>query len=138
MPTEQSSEEYVYDHIPTLKELLPASGGRPGVQYAQVTSERLWLAQKSEFRKVSGAQMMYTIRGPKGEVHCELYGEGRPIKGQGSKSGKRICWLDTLIREKTGLLRPNEKPPIEVAPRLVPTEEKPKGGGTQKSVKDSA
>ena len=99
----EQNEKYVYDHIPSLKELIPSTGGLPGVEYAQVTTDRLWLAQKNGWSKLSGRQKIYTIRGPAGEVHCELYGKGKPIKGQSMLSGRRICWLDKTIREKTGL-----------------------------------
>ena len=134
--SEVTPEKYVYDHIPTLKELLPEKRGLPGVEYAQVTTDNLWLAQQNDWSKLSGKQKLYTIRGPQGEVHCELYGKGKPIKGQSSKGGKRICWIDKLIKEKTGCgLKDVADPLPEPTPEPL-AENKTTVGDTPKSVAD--
>ena len=126
--SEQSPEKYVYNHIPNLRDLLSTNAGLPGVEYAQVTLENLYQAQKSGWSKLSGHQKIYIIRGPKGEVACELYGKGKPIKGQNTMSGKRICWIDKAIRLKTGL---GLKGPIQEPEKIEPSVEKTT---TQKSV----
>ena len=107
------SQAFVYNHVPNLKELLPNTGGIPGVQYAQVSTENLRKAQDEGWLKISGAQKLYTIIGPSGKVDCELYAKGKPIPGQGSGSGKRICWVDGVIYSKTGL----GEQPAKAAPK---------------------
>ena len=110
---------YVYHEIPSLDQLLPSTGGVPGVEYAQVTTANLRRAQDDGWSKLTGRQMIYTIEGPTGRVDCELYGKGKPIVGQGTKSGRRRCWVDPEIRRVTGLGH-IETIELEPAPEQVP------------------
>tara|TARA_Y100000590_G_scaffold413_1_gene607 strand:+ start:5162 stop:5530 length:369 start_codon:yes stop_codon:yes gene_type:complete len=113
------AEEYIYDHIPTLRELLPSTAGVPGVQYAQISAKNLRRAQDEGWLKISGKQKIYTISGPKGTVDCELYAKGKPIPGQGSQSGARICYVDSEVYKGTGFKNPNIVPDIPQEKKTV-------------------
>jgi hypothetical protein len=100
---------YEYDHIPTLKELMPTTAGIPGVEYAQVATTNIRMAQDLGWGRICGNQKVYTITGPKGSVDCELYCKGTPIIGEDHKAGRRVCMVDKDIRAKTGLDRTYSK-----------------------------
>jgi hypothetical protein len=63
---------------------------------------------------------------------------GKPIKGQTTMSGKRICWLDKAIRAKTGLNSTpteDEKPTQPEKPTsILPEKKVSPNGDTPKSV----
>jgi hypothetical protein len=123
-------QSYIYHEIPTLDQLLPSTGGIPGVEYAQITTDNLRRAQDEGWSKLTGRQMVYTIEGPNGRVDCELYGRGKPIPGQGTRSGRRRCWVDPEIRRVTGLGLveiPQPEPEPEAQPQAPTEEEQPLG-----------
>lgn len=105
-----------WHHIPSLRELLPKTGGIPGVTYLQCAVTNLRRAQDEGWGKMVGGSLVYTIVGPEGEVDCELYCKGQPITGQPSSSGARRCEVDLMIEEATGL---------QIQPRLKAREEEP-------------
>jgi hypothetical protein len=96
-------KKYYFDgRIPRLKDLLPQMQGRPGFVYAQICVQNLRRAEDEGWHEV-GNTAVYTIRGPKGEVHCKLYAMGRSMPGQSHASGKRQCLVDSDVELGTGL-----------------------------------
>jgi hypothetical protein len=93
---------YNYDHIPTLEQLLPNTGGLPGVRYAIVSTMNMRKAQDDGWERLSGNQKIFTIVGPKGSVDCELFGKGRPMRSMDVASGRRVCLIDKDVRKATG------------------------------------
>ena len=94
--------DYTYDHVPTLEELLPNSGGRPGVEYAIVSTLNMRKAQDEGWERLAGNQKIFTITGPAGSADCELFGRGKPIRGADASSGRRRCFVDGSVRDATG------------------------------------
>ena len=93
-----------HDTIPTLLQLMPETGGVPGVEYLQCSTQRLRRAQDEGWvRMHGGRQKVYTIVGPKGRCDCELYARGNPIVGQSHDSGARNCEVDLEIYQITGI-----------------------------------
>jgi hypothetical protein len=111
----------VYDHIPTLNELMPQTGGIPGVTYAQIATHNLSKAQDAGYGKVSGKQLVYTIQGPNGVADCELYATGQPIPGQDTTNGRRKCYVDIDIKRATGHGMEPEPAPEPKAPKVAKT-----------------
>ncbi len=111
---------YHYTHIPSLQELLPTTGGIPGVQYLQCSLNNLRRAQDDGWGKISGRQMVYTVEGPDGTAHCELYARGKPIPGMSSDSGARRCFLDKDIRKLTGIGKPSAAVKKVIKPAKAP------------------
>ena len=97
-----SLDEYTYDHIPQLRELLEG-GGLPGVTYLQVTVGNMKQAQLEGWNPIHRWSMAYTIVGPSGRVDCMLLAQGKPIPAMSAGSGRRICKLDPEIMKTTGL-----------------------------------
>lgn len=97
---ETHPEDYVFDHIPTLRELL-RNGGLPGVEYAQVCTAHFKRAQNEKWKDVQGAKC-YTIVGPKGRADMILKAKGVPLSGN-TESGARVCYIDKGIETLTGL-----------------------------------
>ena len=68
---------YFYDHLPSLKELMPSTGGVPGIEYLMVSTTNLRRAQDEGWLRSSGSeQRVFTLEGPAGRVDCELYSRG--------------------------------------------------------------
>ena len=105
----------IYDHIPTLREMLPSTAGVPGCRYAIVSLANLGRAQREGWLKISGRQLIFGIQGPKGLVECELYAMGRPIRGQDPNGGARKLLVDAQVFEVTGFIDPTA-PVAEVKP----------------------
>jgi hypothetical protein len=109
--------------IPRLRDLLPQFHGQPGYTYAQVCVQNSRRAQDEGWNEVANTAV-YTIRGPKGEVHCKLYAMGRGIPGQSHASGKRICMVDDEVELVTGLeiqLSESDNAEIQVSKNEVQT-----------------
>jgi hypothetical protein len=117
--SEALSRPYTYDHIPELVELLPNTGGQPGLTYAQVCTHNARKAQDNGWKKVRGAKV-YSIVTNKGIADMELLCKGEQAKGLDTKSGKRECLIDWAVQDLTGLC-PNPK---EAAKRNEPPKEK--------------
>lgn len=92
---------YTYDHVPTLKELLPSNGGLPGVEYMQVCDLNGKEAQDQGWGPVRDAKM-FTIEGPKGSANIILACKGEPIAGASTQEGARMMYLDENIYGLTG------------------------------------
>ena len=95
-----------FTFIPTLRQLLPATGGVPGLIYAQVSLKNLTSLQNdpsTRWYKTRDAEDAYTVRGPKGEVDVMLCCTGKAMPGGDPQAGARLCWLDKSIPELTGL-----------------------------------
>ena len=93
---------YIFDHVPFLKELLVKHRGVPGFQYLQCAVVNLRRAQDEGWLEVDNT-VIYTIRGPKGEVDMKLLCRGKRIPGQPYDSGARLCFGDKTAEALTGL-----------------------------------
>ena len=92
---------FTFDHVPTLKELLPLNIGVPGVVYNQICNPNAKAAQDEGWGTVVGAKL-FTITGPKGSVDMVLACKGTPIKSASSHEGARKMFLDDDIYRLTG------------------------------------
>lgn len=101
--------DYFFDgRIPRLRDLLPKFHGQPGFVYAQICVQNIRRAQDEGWNEIANTAI-YTIKGPKGEVHCKLYAMGRSIPGQSHASGCRKCLVDDEVELVTGLeIQPSE------------------------------
>ena len=93
-----------FNYVPQLRDLMPRTAGLPGMAYAQVClhNVRNVLADTTtQWYKVEGTDL-YTIKGAKGEAEMMLVCTGKPIPGQDTHTGKRICWFDEDIQPLTG------------------------------------
>jgi hypothetical protein len=95
---------YHYTNIPSLEQLLPNTGGLPGVRYAIVSTSNMRKAQDDGWERLSGNQKIFTIEGPKGSVDCELFGKGKPMRSMDVASGRRVCMIDKDVRKATGFV----------------------------------
>ena len=95
---------YTYDHVPTLKELMPSTAGLPGVKYMQVCTINVKPAEDQGWGPVSDARF-YTIIGPKGQSHMMLASQGTPTPGASPGDGARRMYLDDDVYKLTGLWR---------------------------------
>lgn len=105
-----TAEDFVFKHIPKLTELLPSTGGIPGIVYAQICVHNRKRAQNEGWKQIQGAKI-YTILGPDDRVDMELLAKGTPVLGQGPESGARKCWVDTEVYTLTGHVDP--KAPVK-------------------------
>lgn len=94
--------EWIFEFIPTLKDLLPEYRGRPGFYYAQIPTGMLRAAQDAGWDRLERTAI-YSIIGPKGQVDMELVVRGRPIPGQSPDAGARLCMISRSVEEITGL-----------------------------------
>ncbi len=104
MPTLENlaSSPYTYDHVPTLKELLPTTKGLPGVKYIQLCTTNAKAGQDGGWGPVENAKI-FTITGPKGSSDILLACKGNPIRGASTQEGARVMNLDEDIYRLTGL-----------------------------------
>lgn len=127
----EPNRPYTYDgHIPQLRELMPTTGGVPGVTYLQVTVGNQRTAQDTGWGDISGGSRVYTIVGPKGIADMRLMCKGKPIPGGDTMSGARKCVVDAKVEDLTGLLITKPKEP-EPEPEPTPKPD-------LKAVKDKA
>jgi hypothetical protein len=96
------SEEFVFHHVPGIRELLPQFRGLPGFEYLQCCVENLRRAQDEGWREVENT-VIYTIEGELGRVDMKLLARGKRIPGQPHDSGARLCICDKTVEEKTGV-----------------------------------
>ena len=94
-------EKYTFDHVPTLRELLPVHAGVPGFYYLQSSLHNLKKAESEGWLEVANT-VTYTISGPSGSVDCKLLCMGARVPGSAYESGKRGCLVDHTIYELTG------------------------------------
>ena len=129
---------YTYDHIPQLRELMPTTGGIPGVTYLQVTVSNQRTAQDDGWGNISGGSRIYTIIGPKGPADMQLMCKGKPIPGGDTNSGSRKCMVDANVEGITGLfVNPPEEPPeVEEAPPEILVEKDAISTSIANAVKD--
>ncbi len=124
-----------FDHIPSLRELIPDTGGTPGYEYAQVALANAKRAQDAgldpPWRPVPGAQF-YTITGPKGSIDLMLLRRGSPIRGLSPQSGARQCYIDKAVYSQTGLGQPEETPNAQEPPA---PRQRAKGQGVKDDVR---
>ncbi len=93
----------VFDHIPSLRELFPKTGGLAGVSYSQVCTDNFLAIQEAGWDEVADT-MLYVIKGPRGIASCKIFAWGKPIRGVAIGTSKQLCTVDKDIREKTGFL----------------------------------
>ncbi len=113
----QEPEAVSYNHIPFLAELLPQYRGMPGFVYAQVCTQTLVRAQSEGWQHL-GDRKVYTIVGPQGQADMILLTRGQPIPGQSPDAGARLCGVDNLVQELTGLTIPRLGGNLEEAPNV--------------------
>ena len=123
-------EQFTYDHIPRLRELLPQLHGVPGFYYLQCAVINKRRAEAEGWQEVANT-VTYTITGPKGSVDVSLYCFGERVSGSDYKSSKRDCLVDLTIESGTGHAVKGETEKFEAAPEPVAvatpeTPEKPK------------
>jgi len=100
-------EQYVFDHIPGLPELLPQFRGIPGFEYFQCCVVNLKRAQEEGWVEVINT-VVYTVEGPKGRTDMKLLARGNRVPGASHNSGARLCRADLAVQELTGLwINPN-------------------------------
>lgn len=95
-----------YTWIPQIEELLPKTGGLPGVEYLQCSAENQPRADAEGWRPVHRSRP-YVIASPKDptkRVAMTLLGCGEPLRSLSPYSGRRVCWVDKLVEERTGLI----------------------------------
>jgi hypothetical protein len=123
--------QFVFDHWPSLGELLPKWQGIPGYTYFQCCVTNLRRAQDEGWVEVDNT-VIYTIEGPKGSVDLKLLCRGRRIPGQPHNSGARLCFADKTGEALTGLwINPHQHEEDQSEEIL---EEKPQVSATQTSV----
>lgn len=89
-----------FDHIPTLRELMPKTQGLPGVIYLQCAGQNTVKAEAEGWLKVHGARG-YIITNPTTgkSLGVELLAKGTPMPGVSYMSGARQCMVDLTIDE---------------------------------------
>lgn len=98
-----SLQPYVYDHVPTLRELLPTNGGVPGIEYIQVVTDNARPAQDAGWLLVDGAKI-FSIQNPNDpdlKVDVILACKGQPVRGASPHEGARVMNLDHDIYRRT-------------------------------------
>ena len=129
------ARDFVFNHIPDLRELLPKFRGRPGFEYLQCCLINLRRAQDEGWTEVDNT-VIYIVQGPKGEANMKLMGRGQPIPGQPHNSGARLCVCDKTVEDLTGLWINPHQHKDEGTDTLVKTGA-PEGGDTQKRVEET-
>jgi len=99
-------ERFVFEYVPDLWDLLPATdrsagAGWPGVKYAQVCVHNAKRARDHGLRAIHGTEM-YTVRGPSGDAHMTLMGLGEVIPGASPEAGARELFFDGEMGRLTG------------------------------------
>ena len=94
-------EQFTYDHVPLLRELLPQLRGVPGFYYLQCSVLNKRRAEAEGWQEVANT-VTYSIAGPNGQIDATLYCFGERISGSDYSSGKRDCLVDLDIFEATG------------------------------------
>ncbi len=108
--TPGAMKRWTFDHIPSIKELLPQFRGLPGFEYLQCCVNNLRRAQDEGWSEVEKT-VIYTVEGPKGSVDMKLLARGHRIPGQPHDSGARLCLCDTSVQPLTGLwINPHKHP----------------------------
>jgi hypothetical protein len=130
---------YIPQLGPGVGTLMPNSGGRPGVTYAQVCTHNLVRAMREGWEQVKDSEP-YVVVGPSGEAAVMLLCSGKPIRGGRSASGACKCKIDREIYTLTGFEDPDacskEEPDGTEKPRVGqnaarPKESKPRDEGIQ-------
>lgn len=96
------AQQYVFDHVPDLRELLPKWRGRPGFTYLQCCVVNLRRAQDEGWVEVDNT-VIYTIEGEKGSADMKLLCRGKMTPGQPHDSGARLCLCDLQVEGLTGV-----------------------------------
>ena len=102
-PGPDTPAEPYHDHIPALRELMPRTGGLPGVVYAQILSSNLGKSDREHWKQVDN-QRPYTITGPRGSAECLLVCHGKPDLSINPDSTFPHCAVDEGIVTLTGLV----------------------------------
>lgn len=100
IPTEH--KKFTYDHIPTLRELMPGNAGLPGVTYGIISVVNQRPAQDEGWGAIVSGKV-FTLVGPKGECDVILGCKGSPLRGINPNAGARKLLLDDTIYTMTGL-----------------------------------
>jgi hypothetical protein len=109
------SQDYIFDHVPGLRELLPQYRGLPGFDYMQCCVQNLRRAQDEGWVEVERT-VIYTIEGELGRVDMKLLARGQRMPGQPHDSGARLCVCDKAVETLTGVhINPNRHTAEEVA-----------------------
>jgi len=94
--------------------LLPLWGGQSGLIYLQcpVTYKKAAQDDPEYHWEPIRDTRTYTIRGPHGEVDCELLCSGTMLRGSDHMSNVRECFIHKDIWEDTGLDKETGFPPV--------------------------
>ena len=106
----EENADFVFQTVPSLLELIPSTGGNPGIIYAQIWVGSMKRAQNEGWKRIQGAKV-YTILGPDGRADMELLARGKAILGQDTSSGARRCYIDTEVYKLTGHTEPKKENP---------------------------
>ncbi len=112
-------EQFTFNHIPLLRELLPQLHGVPGFYYLQCAVANRRRAEAEGWQEVANT-VTYTITGPSGQIDATLYCFGERVHGSDYKSGKRDCLVDKAIFAATG--HTNEDPKFQEHSAAEPEE----------------
>ena len=116
-------EPYAFDFVPELKDLLPETGGHPGLKYAVALLEHAPLFQNDPEMRWSqdpNYPHVFKVTGPKGFIHLQLWRRGKIIQGASTQSGARECSYDKEIAVRTGLTLTGQGPWPDDAPAQAP------------------
>lgn len=118
--------QYIFDHVPGLRELLPQYRGLPGYEYLQCCVQNLRRAQDEGWVQVERT-VIYTVEGPLGQADMTLMARGKRIPGQPHDSGARLCLCDRTVEELTGVrINPHRPLPEEETVEAAQNESKPR------------
>lgn len=110
-PVIEQGEDSIFNHIPKLgpqmvaddhTSLLPLYGGIQGFTYYQCPLHYRRAAQDDGWLAIHGNKI-YTIRGPKGQIDCELLARGARIFSSDSMASRRKMVIHPDIGGVTGL-----------------------------------
>ena len=112
--TDQPTEPLVFDHYPTLRELL-REDPPVGVAFLIASVDRVLLFQSKYGYSLYPRIGAFGIQGPKGEAVAVLMTSGEPILGVSRDNGIRALSVDTALDSSTGL-GPTPTPPTKDTP----------------------
>ena len=128
MPIPDADAEFTFHDIPRLIDLLPSTGGVPGITYAQICVQNLRQAQDDGWKRIQGAKV-YSIWGDLGKADMELLARGKVVLGQSPDAGARRCFIDPEVYTLTGIDNPKTPTPVEGRPETKGA----KSGGPRKT-----
>lgn len=115
-------EPLTFEFVPTLRQLMPSTGGLPGVKYGLLAVHNQKTAQNEGWGATTTSKI-FTIKGPKGQVDVVLACKGDPVRGMSPAGGARVFLIDQDIYDVTGLDAVEDQEPVPE--KSEPISEKP-------------